>query len=229
MPGQSEIFGTEIMTEMQKKALLDKATKPGRKITYYNGHQRAIESFKPQDVLVHDWVSECVEAASTMQQMMKDAKKKDFVEFDLIRDLIVEHYGARVGGTRGGAELETLDSLRKVQITIVDQKNVAPAIIAAEALVREVMDDLMDGASAGLRQIVDQAFVRNQLTGQMSTSRILRLVTLDINHPKWPAAQRALRDAIKNVAPRRYMRFYTRETPREAWQLIDLNYSSLEV
>lgn len=159
---------------------------------------------------------------------MADAKQRDFEEFDLICDLLMEHYGARLGGTRGGAELESLDRLFKVQITTTDQKTVTPSIIAAEELVREVMDDLMNGASSDLQQIVDRAFARNRQTGKISTARIVNLVTMDIEHPRWPAAQRALRDAIENGGQRRYMRFYARNDAREPWTLIDLNYSSLE-
>ncbi|MXV35807.1 MULTISPECIES: DUF3164 family protein [unclassified Saccharibacter] len=227
--GQTEIFGKRDMTMMNKQSRMTKAFAEGRMIRRMSGQESPVENFRPRDVLIHDWVYEGVEHARCLQEIMMDAKRRAFEEFDLMCDLLMEHYGARIGGTRGGAELESIDRLLKVQITTTDQKTVTPAIIAAEELVREVMDDLMDGASADLRQIVDRAFSRNRQTGQISTARIVSLVTMEIEHPKWPAAQRALREAIDNSGQRRYMRFYQRAEARDPWQLIDLNYSSLEV
>lgn len=216
------------MTEMKKKALLEKATEEGRKITTHGGYVRDAKSFKPQQILIHDWVYERVAEADKLQDYMKLSKLRDFEEFELIRDLLLETYNARLGGTRGGAELESLDGLRKVQLTTTDHKSVTPAIVAAEELVREVMDDLLGDASSDLRQVVDRAFVRNRQTGKISTARIIGLMTLDIDHPKWPDAQRSLRDAIEKGGMRRYMRFYRRENTQSPWELIDLNYSSLE-
>ncbi|GBQ08910.1 hypothetical protein AA15669_1958 [Saccharibacter floricola DSM 15669] len=226
--GHYEIFGHDMMIEMNKQSRLAKASETGRMIRTLSGREKPVESFRPRDVLIHDWVCERVESARRLQAMMAEAKHHDFTDFDALCDLLMEQYGARLGGTRGGAELESLDRLFKVQITTTDQKTVTPAIMAAEELVREVMDDLMDGASADLRQIVDRAFVRNHKTGQISTARIVSLVALEIEHPRWPVAQRALRDAIESGGQRRYMRFYAHNDAREPWTLIDLNYSSLE-
>lgn len=228
VPGQSEIFGREIMSEMKKKYRLEKLAQPGRQIRNYDGRLRDANTFKPEKVLVHDWVEERVAAAEQLRELMAISKRHDFEDFEAVRDLISEQYGARIGGVRGGTELVSIDELTKVQITTTDQKTVTPAIIAAEELVREVMDDLLDGSNEDLRQIVDRAFVRNRQTGKISTTQIRRLASLEINHQKWPAAQRALREAIENAGVRQYMRFYRRATLQSPWVQIDLNYSALE-
>lgn len=216
------------MDAMKNKARLEKLAQPGRQIRNYDGRMRDVDSFKPEKVLVHDWVEERVAEAERLQELMSARKRSDFEEFEAIRDLISEQYGARIGGVRGGTELVSIDELTKIQITTTDQKTVTPAIMAAEELVREVMDDLLDGSNEDLRQIVDRAFVRNRQTGKISTTQIRRLASLEINHPKWPKAQKALREAIESAGVRQYMRFYRRETLLAPWTQVDLNYSSLE-
>lgn len=187
------------MDAMKNKARLEKLAQPGRQIRNYDGRMRDVDSFKPEKVLVHDWVEERVAEAERLQELMSARKRSDFEEFEAIRDLISEQYGARIGGVRGGTELVSIDELTKIQITTTDQKTVTPAIMAAEELVREVMDDLLDGSNEDLRQIVDRAFVRNRQTGKISTTQIRRLASLEINHPKWPKAQKALREAIESA------------------------------
>lgn len=54
--GQTEIFGKHEMTSMTQQSRLAKAFKPGRMIRRLGGSERPVESFKPRDVLVHDWV-----------------------------------------------------------------------------------------------------------------------------------------------------------------------------
>lgn len=228
VPGQSEIFGRDVMSEMKKKARLERLAQPGRQIRNYDGRLRDADTFKPEKVLIHDWVEERVAEAERLREMMAAQKRCDFEDFAAIRDLISEKYDARIGGVRGGTELVSIDELTKIQITTTDQKTVTPAIIAAEELVREVMDDLLDGSNEDLRQIVDRAFVRNRQTGKISTTQIRRLASLEINHSKWPKAQKALRDAIENAGVRQYMRFYRRDKLQSPWVQVDLNYSSLE-
>lgn len=215
------------MSEMSKKARLEKLVQPGRTIRGTDGENHPVGRFSPRDVLIHDWVHERVADAAKMQDVMVAAKTNDFEEFDLICDLIVEEFDTVVSGRRGGAQFESIDGLCKVQITTTDKKEISNSIIAAEELVRQVLDELTDGVSPDLRRIVDQAFVRNYQTGKISAARIVQLVNTPIEHPKWPQAQRALRAAIKKEGARRYMRFYRRESVKDAWELIDLNYSSL--
>ena len=227
VPGQSEIFGRDVMSEMSKKARLERLVQPGRTIRAKDGKVYPVGRLSPRDVLIHDWVHERVAEAQKMQAHMLEAKLKDFEEFDLICDLIAEEFDTVVSGRRGGALFESIDGLWKVQITTTDRKEIGNAIVAAEELVRQVLDELTDGVSPDLRRIVDQAFVRNPQTGKISAARIVQLVNTPIEHPKWPSAQRALRAAIKKDGSRRYMRFYHRESVEQNWQLVDLNYSSL--
>lgn len=205
----------------------ENATAPDRVLVLWDGTKRPASRIEPRALLAHDTAHELVDDALAIQDIVREAKLASYVKVDAYVDLVLESYGARLGGARGGITIESVDGTRRVQVSQADYQTVTAAIEAARVLMNEILDDLVGDASDDLRAIVGNAFARNSRTGKISTERVLGLRQLSLSHPKWPLAKEAIADAVQKCGSRRYIRFYQRETGRDAWEQVDLNFSSL--
>ncbi|WP_062105677.1 DUF3164 family protein [Gluconobacter albidus] len=198
-----------------------------RIIKAWDGSRIPARRLDPRRLLAHDTAHKLVDQARAVQELLLDEKLKFYADVDAYIDLVLESYGARLGGTRGGLRIEAIDGVRKVEVSVMDYQSVTAAIEAARVLMNEILDDLVGDASDDLRAIVGNAFARNSKTGKISTERVLSLRQLNLSHPKWPLAKDAISDAVTTAGSRRYIRFYERDRPDVSWKQIDLNFSSL--
>jgi len=198
-----------------------------RIIEAWDGSRIPARRIDPRRLLAHDTAHKLVDQARTLQELLRDEKLKLYAEVDAYLDLVLESYGARLGGSRGGLRIEAIDGVRKVEVSVTDYQSVTAAIEAARMLMNEILDDLVGDASDDLRAIVGNAFARNSKTGKISTERVLSLRQLNLSHPKWPQAKDAISDAVITAGSKRYMRFHERDTPQSPWKQVDLNFSSL--
>ncbi|GBR09432.1 DUF3164 family protein [Gluconobacter frateurii] len=205
----------------------EKSLAEGRILRSWCGVERRADRLKPRELLASDLAEEMIALAVAEQERIRAWKEQRYADIDALLDLILQDYGLRLGGSRGGNTFENHDHTRKVTITVADQKSVNQAIVAAQALLNQILDDMMGTVSADLRKVVNSAFSRHPTSGRISTERILALKRQDFDHPLWPDARKALSDAVEVIGSRTYLRFYMRETSKEGWKNVDLNFSSL--
>lgn len=206
---------------------IEKSLAPDRVLHRWDGYERQASRMKARELLVSDMAEAMVSEAVETQAMLRAAKERWFADVDAFIQLVLEEYGVRLSGARGGNTFENHDFTRKVQISVADQKSVNQAIIPAQALVNEILDELTDQSVPDMRKIVNSAFSRHPASGRISIERILALKNWDLDHPRWPSAKEALSDAVETIGSRMYLRFYRRETSREPWQQVELNFSRL--
>lgn len=198
-----------------------------RIIECWNGARIPARRYDPRRLLAHDTAHKLVDQARALQEIVKEEKLRFYADVDAYLDLVLESYGARLGGSRGGLRIEAIDGVRKVEVSVADYQTVTAAVEAARVLVNEILDDLVGQESDDLRAIVGSAFARNSKTGKISTERVLALRQLNLSHAKWPLAKEAISDAVITAGSKRYIRFHERATPLDAWKQVDLNFSSL--
>lgn len=206
---------------------IDHSLRSGRALHYWNGKEVPISRLKPPVVLAHDVAEELVRNAHALRDMLQEQKFDFYNNVDAYTDLLMEHYGARLGGSRSGLTIENFASTKKVVVSSADRLQLTAAMEAAKAIVSEIVDDLAQGSSDDLRAILASAFDRDEKTGRISIERVLALRRLNLSHPKWPQAQDAIGDAIQVAGSKRYIRFYERARPADEWQQINLNFSNL--
>lgn len=206
---------------------IEKSLAPDRVLRRWDGHERQASRMKARELLASDMAEAMVSEAVETQATLRTIKERWFADVDAFIQLILEEYGVRLSGARGGNTFENHDLTRKVQISVADQKTVNQAIIPAQALVNEILDDLTGQSDPNLRLIVNAAFSRHPASGRISIERILGLKNLKLNHPRWPSAEQALSDAVETIGSRMYLRFYHRETSQKPWQQVELNFSRL--
>ncbi|MBM9400352.1 DUF3164 family protein [Gluconacetobacter azotocaptans] len=182
---------------------------------------------QPHLLLAHDFTNQLVDAAGALRDLMAEQKAGMQATIDQYERSVLALYGGRASGRRGGLSITTRDELRKVDVTVADYRCVTGAVVAAQALVNEVLDDLTEGISQDIRTLLTQAFVRDERTGRINVDRLLQLRRVNLDHPKWPDAQRAIADSIDTRGSKTHIRFYERESRDKEWRQIPLQFSAL--
>jgi hypothetical protein len=76
-----------------------------------------------------------------------------------------------------------------------------------------------------LRAIVNRVFSVEK-EGQINRSELLQLLRINITDERWLRAMNAIRESMRVVGSREYVRFYRRETPEGQWRAITIDIAS---
>lgn len=153
----------------------------------------------------------------------------DHTQIDL--EAFLQTLGEKYGATKRGAEgkgnvsLVTLDGLMKVQFAIADRLVFGPELQVAKSLFDECLTDWASEARPELRAIITDAFQVDR-EGAVNKEAVLRLLRLEIDDPRWEQAQAAIRDAIRVIGTKRYIRFYVRDRHDGKFQPIPINIAA---
>ncbi|MFZ5749892.1 MAG: DUF3164 family protein [Pseudomonadota bacterium] len=136
--------------------------------------------------------------------------------------LIAERYGARVGGAKGNKTLMTFDGLMKITVQVADSVVFGPELQIAKSLVDECLNDWTAQAGDELRAVVTRAFNTDK-EGQINRAALYSLLRLEIADERWQRGMQAIRDAMRVVGSKSYVRFYRRPTANAPWQPVTID------
>lgn len=141
--------------------------------------------------------------------------------------ILSDQYGATKRGAegKGNVTLTSYDGLMKVQFAVADRLVFGPSLQVAKALFDECVTEWAESAKPELRAIVADAFQTDK-EGQVNREAVLRLLRLEIADARWEAAQDAIRDAIRVVGTKRYVRFYVRSSQDAGWQPVPIDLAA---
>lgn len=174
------------------------------------GRMVPVEKIKDIDKLRDSVVRELCEKAKEIAKLLSDFRMASMAEVEAFVTTSHEQYGKRLGGTKGNITLTSFDG--KLQVVRQIQESLAfdERLQAAKELIDQFIHDQLDGANDNIRALVFQAFQVDK-EGQVSTSRVLGLRRLKIDHPVWLQAMEAIGDSIRTASSKPYIRFYQRD------------------
>ncbi|WP_040728248.1 DUF3164 family protein [Thiomicrorhabdus sp. Kp2] len=177
---------------------------------------------KQRDELVIEIVKKAKDLNSLIAQF-KDATMGDIAAFI---ELSAERYDVYVGGNKGNVTLMSFNGQYKVQRNISEIIRFDEALKAAKALIDECVDEWIKDTRSEVKVIVDQAFSTNK-QGELSTSKVLGLLRLEIKEEKWKRAMQAIKDSIRVDGTKSYIRIYEREEGKQNYHQIPLDLASI--
>ena len=177
---------------------------------------------KQRDELVTEIVNKAKDL-STLIAQFKDATMGDVAAFI---ELSAERYDVYVGGNKGNVTLMSFNGQYKVQRNISEIIRFDEALKAAKALIDECVDEWIKDTRSEVKVIVDQAFSTNK-QGELSTSKVLGLLRLEIKEEKWKRAMQAIKDSIRVDGTKSYLRVYEREEGTQNYHQIPLDIASI--
>lgn len=181
-----------------------------------------IELVRQQDRLQDDTVRALFDRANDVADAIAAFKTRAFADIDAFNALIAERYGAKVGGPKGNITFSTFDGLRRIQVQVADHIEFGPEIQAAKSLVDKCLEEWSADSRAEIRKLVMDAFDVDK-EGKLNRSKLFSLMRLDIADDRWGRAMTAIKDSIRVVGSKRFVRFYFRADCQAPWQALSLD------
>ena len=177
---------------------------------------------KPQAMLEDELVRKVMGFAVALSDQVARFKEHTFDDISGFEALLAQEYQGTIGGAKGNKTLMTHDGLFKVQVQVADNIVFGPELQIAKTLVDECLNEWAEGARDEIRAIVTRAFNTDK-EGQINRSEIFMLLRLEIEDPRWQRAMKAIRDAMRVVGSKTYIRCYRRETCDGAWEAVTID------
>ena len=185
-----------------------------------------LSAVRPMDKLQDELVRKMMFFAQTLSAQIGRFKGHCFDDVGAFQALIAQEYGATVGGKKGNIQLLSLDGRLKVQVQVADHITFGPELQAAKSLVDVCLNEWTADANDYVRAIVTRAFQVDK-EGRINRAELYQLMRIDIADERWKQAMNALRDSIRVIGSKTYMRFYRRETPEAAWQPVSIDLAAV--
>jgi hypothetical protein len=183
------------------------------------------ESIKPLDLLQDEAVRKIVDFARDLSAQIARFKGHTYDDIGSLQALIAQDYGAKLGGAKGNITLSTFDGLMRVQVQVQDRIEFGPELQAAKALVDECLRDWSADSRDEIRALVTRAFQVDK-EGRINRAEIFMLLRVAIDDARWTRAMDAVRDSIRVIGAKTYIRFAERDKPDAPWRAITIDLAS---
>jgi hypothetical protein len=181
-----------------------------------------VELIRPQDILQDETVRRIIGYAIALSDQVTRFKAHTFDDLGAFEALLEQEYGAKVGGPKGNKTLMTHDGLFKVSVQVADYIDFGPELQIAKELVDECLNEWAADARPEIRAIVTRAFNTDK-AGQINRAELFMLLRLEITDPRWLKAMQAIRDAMRVVGSKTYVRCHRRRAADAPWEPITID------
>ncbi len=187
-----------------------------------DGAKMPVSVVKAQHILEDDLVRQDIGYALALSEQLRRFLGHFFENLSAYEALVAERYGATVGGKKGNKTLMTYDGLFKITVQIADNVVFGPELQIAKTLVDECLTDWSQTSNPELKAVITRAFNTDK-EGQINRAALYSLLRLEIADTRWQHAMRAIRDSMRVVGSKSYVRFYRREASDSAWEAITID------
>lgn len=181
-----------------------------------------LDLVKPQHLLEDQTVRKIVCYAVQLSEQIARFKAHTFDDIGAFDAILAEEYGATKGGAKGNKTLMSHDGLYKVAVQVADHIAFGPELQIAKGLVDECLNEWSAESRPEIRAIVTKAF-RTDKEGQINRAEIFTLLRLEIEDERWQRAMAAIRDAMRVVGSKTYVRVYRRDRFDAPWQPVSID------
>ena len=164
---------------------------------------------KEIDKLRDQTVRRIWELAEALNQEMHKFKTQASADVATVAQSSAGQYGAKIADTKENVQLLTFDGRLKIQRNIAERITFDERLQAAKQLIDECLKEWTEDGRDEIKAIINNAFNVDK-KGEISTTKILGLKRIEINHPKWIDAMQAISDSINIAGSKSYLRFYKR-------------------
>lgn len=181
-----------------------------------------VETIKPADKLEDELVRKIMGFADDLSGQIarfRGHTMTDLGEFDA---LLAQEYNLTKGGKKGNRTYQSFDGLLKVQVSVSDFVVFGAQLQIAKGILDELLNEWSAEARPEIRAIITRAFNTDK-EGQVSRSDIYSLLRMDVRDERWQEAMRAIRDAMRIVGSKEYVRFYKRASITDEWQAVTID------
>lgn len=184
-----------------------------------------IGAIKPADLLMDELVRRLLADAAAISEMLTAFKREVFENVSAHQALIAQEFGARIGGTKGNITLTTFDGTMRVLVQVSDQIEFGPEIQAAKSLIDECLNEWAATGGVELRALVNRVFQVDQ-QGTINRAEVFMLLRVQIEDLRWQRAMDAIRESMRVIGSKTYVRFQRRDAGDAPWRSVTLDMAS---
>jgi len=186
------------------------------------GRYVPVETIRPADKLEDETVRKVIGYARELSAQIARFKGHTFDDLGAFEALLAQEYGASKGGAKGNKTFMTFDGLMKVSVQVQDYIDFGPQLQVAKGLIDECLNEWAADSRPEIRAIVTRAFNTDK-AGKINRAEIFMLLRLDIEDGRWGKAMEAIRDAMRVVGSKTYVRCYERVAIDAPWQAVTID------
>ena len=180
------------------------------------------ETIKAEHLLEDETVRRIMGYAIALSEQVARFKAHTFEDLGDLEALLAQSYGVAKGGAKGNKTFLSHDGLFKVQVAVADYIDFGPQLQIAKELIDECLNEWAAESRAEIRAIVTRAFNTDK-AGQINRAEIFMLLRLEIEDARWKKAMEAIRDAMRVVGSKTYVRCYRRERFDAPWEAVTID------
>lgn len=181
-----------------------------------------VETIAPADKLEDEVVRKIMSFAVDLSAQIarfRGHTMTDLGEFDA---LLEQEYQTVKGGRKGNRTYQTFDGLKKITVQVSDFITFGPQLQIAKKILDDLMTEWASDSRPEIRAIITRAFNTDK-EGEVSRSDIYTLLRMQIEDERWKQAMRAIRDAMRIVGSKEYVRFYFRQSVNDQWCAVTID------
>ena len=152
-------------------------------------------------------------------------KAHTFSDLNSFQSLLEQEYGSRKGGSKGNVTYQSYDGTLKVQVQIADRFDFGPQLQEAKKLIDECLIEWGAESRPEIAALVNRVF-NVEREGQINRAELFSLLRMEIEDGRWGRAMDAIRDSIRVVGTKAYVRFQQRDSADAPWRSITIDLAS---
>lgn len=180
------------------------------------------ELVKAKDQLEDETVRQIMGFMVALSDQIARFKEHTFDDIGSLDAILAQEHGAKLGGRKGNKTLMSYDGRLKVEVRVADQLDFGPELQIAKELVDECLNEWSESARPEIRALVTRAFNTDK-QGLINRSEIFTLLRLEIEDERWQRAMNAIRQAMRIVGSKTYVRGWRREAGDAPWQPVTVD------
>ncbi|WP_312861586.1 DUF3164 family protein [Segnochrobactrum spirostomi] len=184
-----------------------------------------INLVRPIDKLTDETVRRMIGFARDLSAQIARFRGHCYDDIGSLQALIAQEYGARVGGPKGNVQLTTYDGTLRVSQQVADLIEFGPELQSAKVLVDACLSEWSAEARDEIRAIVARAFNVDR-EGRINRAELFMLLRVEIEDARWKRAMDAIRDSIRVIGSKTYVRFYERASADDRWSAISIDLAT---
>lgn len=190
-----------------------------------NGGLIPDEVVKPIDKLQDELVRKIIGHGVPLSAQIARFRQHSFDDVDALVALLEQEYQAQRGGSKGNLVFTSFDGCLQIKVTVADAIIFGPELQTAKGLVDECLREWSADSGVEIRAIITRAFdVDSQ--GRLNRSGLFSLLRYDIPDARWQNGMKAIRDSIRIVGSKRYIRMYQRAHAQAAWEAVTIDVAA---
>lgn len=188
-----------------------------------------VELIKAKDKLIDEQVHKVLHYAQELSEQVSRFKVHAYADLAALDEMLFQEYGAKIGGKKGNKTYFSFDGCKKIEIRVNDLIDFGPELHVAKSLIDECLNEWSEGSVPQIRALVTRAFNTDQ-EGKINRGELFMLMRLDMESDdtsevdeRWQRAMNALRDAIRVIGSKEYVRFGIRDSFDGEWTTVSID------